>query len=638
MFYSKNLLCYYQMDHQTDPEGINVITTEAEVEPNQEQVETEANQLLEHVENQNSQLKSLVEQNQRRFEAEISQKLENLAKKLDSLASGEQRPQSILKRTDDAQTPYVTPPKSPTEKSFPTSPFRSRSSSRNISPEREKGLLPVLQNVIYSNKVLLKENKSKFPEALAGIKKHYYGPETIADRMKNDASVIANRIESKNDLKMQQKLASLVPHSMGVKRSDKGVEHFKFNALPDELVDLNLGETALKNILKTHQRITQAGEPVRHVIEALINRYNHRLTESQFQDILVSLCSGQFKDVIRNAFIGKSLNRAIASILKLYGNVKSKSQKISYFQDLKVDVKKLRSSLVKILEAAIEAYPSLGEYEIAEKAIERALCSLPAKIRDIVNEVCEELREENEDNPFIEKLDYYQFIEMVENHMSDLDQKSNVSAKTVKSITQSTELTKQTLEGLQTSQTQIVAALTTLNNKIETLGNSKPNNSYRKSARQGDFVQMFYKIGDPGYEEAAEELSKKGNIFQVINELNRFNHVNRNKNPELKLKTIHDPNHVVNYNFDENGRYIPDAPPIDYNVILKMGNRYVFTDRFLQRVSQRCLACASNQCGAGCNSCIYRDIDQVMFTICSYCRQGFHARCLANAPAPPIKN
>ena len=624
-------------DLENELQKLNSIDVTAVVEPQPpSRVQSPLKKRLKRVENEISAQRYSMENKLRQFEKEVSQKLDLLVQKLDNLQVDQKRPPSILTRKkEENTTPFHTPPKSPSN--VTSSPGLSGASSRNVSPERINGVLPLLQDVIYSNKVLLKEKKSKYNDAYSGIKRHFNGPDTLVERMKND--------DRRNDKKMDERMAALVPRSLGIKKSHRGVEHFEFNAIPENSRDFALGETALKNILKIHSRISKPGEDLRHVFDSLIDKYDGRLSASQFKDIVISICTGDFKNKIKNAFRGKSLNRAIKSILKLYGNVQTASEKESYFLDLRVDRKNLRPSLIKILEAAYEAYPNMDEYEVAEEAMKRAICSLPEKVKTALNEIRHELKDENAMNPEIEKLDYEQFMELVERHLHEHEVKSssNLQARTVKNVNKSSEDSSQVLSGLQQSQTQIVAALTTIQKKFEDLGKSASNPSSFKNVRnvtnedtKKNHRLNFFKLNDPNFDDALKQLAKHGSVQQVIKKEYQYNSKKRGK-PEYQLKTVSDVDKRIPYQFDETGRYIPNTPPIDYPVIVQNApNAYYFTDRFLERVSRQCIACGSFECGVNAKNCIYHDVDTVCFNVCKFCRQGMHVTCLASKEAPPL--
>ena len=631
-------------DIDIELQNLNKIETVADIEETPgspiktPRAHTPLKKRIKSVENEISSQRYYLEEKQRQFEREVSQKLDAVVRKLDNLQLEQKRPPSILSRKkEDVTTPFHTPPKSPSV--VPSSPGLSRASSRNLSPERVNGVLPLLQDVIYSNKVLLKEKKSKYNDAYSGIKRHFNGSDTLAERMKND--------DKRNDRRLDERMATLVPRSLGIKRSHRGVEQFEFKDIPESAKDPALGETALKTILKIHRGISKPGEDLRHVFESLIDKYDGRLTASQFKDVVTSICTGDFKNKIRNAFRGKSLDRAIKSILKMYGNVQTPSEKESYFLDLKVDRKNLRPSLIKILEAAYEAYPDMDEYGVAEEAMKRAICSLPEKVKIVLNEIRHELKDENASNPEIEKLDFEQFMDLVERHMHEHDVKTSSTSgiKAVRNVNKSSDDSGQVLSGLQQSQSQIVAALTTIQKRFEDLEKnaSKSSTTTRnvRSVTNDDNNKKgqrlnFYKLNDPNFDNALKELSKHGNVLQVIKKEYQYNAKKRGK-PDYHLKMVSDPNKRIPYQFDESGRYIPNSPPIDYPVIVQNSpNAYYFTDRFLERVSRHCIACGSAECGVGANNCIYNDVDTVVFNVCKFCRQGMHATCLASTQAAPL--
>ena len=392
-----------------------------------------------------AQLKHYVVKSNQLIRQELSQQrqemdtqYQNLCQKLDNLTTVQTKPKSILV-TKDEDDNFVTPPASPSL--APSSPCLSRASSRisrassRLSPEREQGILPVVQNLLVANKYMLKQQTEKFPEALSGIKRHVKGRETVANRLKKDAELIEAKITEtlRNDLKKE--IASLTPMIYGLD-DPESFQSFTFNAIPESEADFALGDTALKNMLRIHSTIKDEGDQLRHLIQDLIRKYEGRLSASQFKGIIISMCQGPFRDIIKHALRGNQLNEAINNVLRLYGNIESKEVKIGFYFNAKVDLKNPRTSLIRILEVTIEAFPNLGSYETTDKAIDQALISLPLNVQKAVLQVHNKLKERHKTNPKVPRLDYPQFIELVEQHLSKYDEKSgkNIQTKNVSEL------------------------------------------------------------------------------------------------------------------------------------------------------------------------------------------------------------
>ena len=403
------------------------------IEPPRERPSTPVRQRLKTFGKEAAQLKQYVT----KISQQMEQQHRDLCQKLDNLTTAQIKPKSILvAKCEDDQ--FVTPPATP---SFPpSSPCLSRASSSRLSrassrlsPEREQGILPVMQNLLVANKYLLKEKRDKYPEALSGIRRHINGRETVANRMQKDAELIEAKItetlkyELKNDLSSE--IASLIPLTYGLEEPDS-FQTFIFHAIPESEADFALEDSALKTMLKTHFRIENEGDQIRHLIQDLIQKYTGRLTASQFKNIVISMCKGSFRDLARNALKDEQLNRAISTLLRMYGNIKSENVKISIFFNSKVDHKNLKASLIRIWEAAMEAYPELNKFEIVNKAINQAIRFLPLHVQNAVLRVQNKLKERHEINPKVPLLDYHQFIDLVEQHLSKNDGKSGKGIQT----------------------------------------------------------------------------------------------------------------------------------------------------------------------------------------------------------------
>ena len=416
------------MDQNLENE-LNRINNIEVIEPVQERPSTPVRKRLKIFGREVAQLKQYVASN--------NQLLSQVCEKLDNLTTAQVKPKSILVTKDkgeEGDSKFTTPSETPSL--APSSPRLSRASSRlsqassRLSPEREQGILPIVQNLLVANKYMLKEQKEKYPEALSGLKRHVKGRETVANRLKKDAELIEERITET----LKSEIASLIPLNYGIK--PETFQSLTFLAIPEDQADFALADSVMKSMIKTHSKIKDEGAQIRHLIEDLIENYTGRLTATQFRNIVVNMCHGEFRDIIKNTFKGKQLNRAIAMILQLYGNIKSEEDNICFYLSTKVDFKNLKKSLLSILEATLEAFPDLNEFEIYDKAIEQALISLPTHVQRPILKVRNKLKERHRINPKIPLLDYHQFMDLVEKHMSNHDEKSgkNILTKDVSEL------------------------------------------------------------------------------------------------------------------------------------------------------------------------------------------------------------
>ena len=289
----------------------------------------------------------------------------------------------------------------------------SRMSSRAPSPGRENGMMPLIQNALYSTKVLLKQETDKYPGALEGMRKHMDGPNTVLNRMKADHD-FANQQARAN-------LAKFMPDFIGISSSSAyGINKFHFEAKPEHLADDDIAKKARIELRKEFSKVTKEGDNLRHVVEALINRYNHKLTAEQFQDVLVSTCAGPFKDTIESNFkANDNLNDTINHIVKMYGNVKTRDEKITTFNKMKVDHKNYSESLREIWNAALLCYPEKDMETTTELAIHKALSHLPPNVIKAVSKKRVVLDQVRELNPEVQPMDYDQFMTLVHSILTD---------------------------------------------------------------------------------------------------------------------------------------------------------------------------------------------------------------------------
>ena len=514
-----------------------------------------------------------------------------------------------------------------------TSGFPSRMGSRNVSPAREQGMLPLMQNMVYGQKVLLKKKEDKLPEALAGLRKYHEEPNAVYRRMKNDTQQVADQVKTE----VKSDMANMLKDSLGISSID-GIDHLTFYPIPEAEASETVATNARKDVQKECSKVSGSGENLRYLIEALVTRYNGKLSESQFKDAVISGCTGAFKDTIKNAFRKNDLNKAIKFIVKMYGNVQTPDEKITAFYRLKVDPKNYGASLRKIMEAALNCWPYEDENQITDRAIAQAFSHLPDYITKPISKIRIKIDSARKNNDEIEPLDYNQFMDLVQQYVKE----SEATKKIVKNVTAEAspkhdhEVTKN-LDTLQQVQGQLVAAVSALTDKVSGL---KPNLNQASFVRQPTVNDLSKKkgwrvkglqLGSQEFDQAARQMASQGTLEQVIHKGNLYNHQHRKKE-RLQLKTDSDPYKPVPYKWDSNGRYIPTNNPIDYSPILETApGRFVLSDKILRRVSEACLKCGEVACSSSNVNCVYANAPN-SWTYCDICRQGFHKResCLAS--------
>ena len=536
-----------------------------------------------------------------------------------------------------------------------SSQFHSRDSSREGSVDREKGILPLLQNMLYSQKLMLKKDEKRYPNAYNEIKKYVHGHDTIRERIKADESnllsVFSEFLDARDAIKEQEMFSHLnrmVAHSMGLS-SVEGIEKYTFDALPEHKGNETTADNASKNMLKEFSKINKEGETVRHLLQALISRYNKKLTAQQFIEVVVTCCSGKFKDLIRNAFKGRDLNKAIKHILLAYGNIETPAEKLTAFQRLRLDYKNLRSSLQSVLDAATDCFcDTYEEQAIVDKAIEHSLKNLPDHVKSKVNETRTTLAEAKRKNPNTELMDYRQFIRLVEKEMRSYDPKAiaqerknvrQIKANEAKSTTESQSQIAS--EQTKNFQTQMVAAVAALTDRIGSMQSSQQSQQAQYSntgAKPKQKPQLLH-MGSLDYNNGLRHLEQKGPLVDVANEQNNYNFANR-KREKLTLKSVADPYKPIPYKTDNNGRLIPSAPPIDFPPLIQFGlKNYRLSDKLLERISTNCHRCGHPACGQNSYTCLYSSPDSgLTFDICPECKQGFHRNCRMYKPLNPSKN
>ena len=283
------------------------------------------------------------------------------------------------------------------------SSFGSKASSRAPSPEFRNGMLPLFQDVVYGTKMLLKQKEEKFPEALQAVRKHIDGPESVYNRMKIDEE------RAKSDFKTS--LAEMLPHLMDLAPMDN-LDEYAFVALPENLGNDTYAREARRDLQRSF-KVSNDGPYIREVIFTVISRYNGKLTEKQFKDVVLGVCVGPYIDTISNVFRNNDLNKAIKYIVRLHGCLPSSVDKITNFTKLKVDQKNPTESMKKIMCAAVDCFNDETMETTTVKAIQQCLTHLPENVVRTVVQKMVAIEKARENNPRIQPLDFFAFMDLV---------------------------------------------------------------------------------------------------------------------------------------------------------------------------------------------------------------------------------
>ena len=142
----------------------------------------------------------------------------------------------------------------------------------------------------------------------------------------------------------------------------------------------------------------------------------------------------------------------------------------------------------------------------------------------------------------------------------------------------------------------------------------------------------FYGIGGPGFKDAASELSKRGPCYTVVQAINANNSEQRNKEP-LSIKKVANPDQILPYIYDENGKYIPQSTTrIIFSPFVRVTNgKLTLSDSFLRHINDFCPMCGESFCGMNAKKCVYAGITP-SFNMCNLCYRGMHesAQCRAS--------
>lgn len=285
----------------------------------------------------------------------------------------------------------------------------SAASSRPGSPEQlREGIYPVLKNIAYSNKVILKGDHEKYPEALHGLRNVISEKGGILKRIRNDLENTAAQAKAE--------ISQVMPCAMGLMPMQPR-KMYVFSVIPEQLKNVSLGAAVRKELMKEFPKISKSCSNLRFIIEAIHARYNGHLSASQIKDAIISMCLGEFRDNISECLGRMEINDGIKFIVSMYCELDSVSQKLAEFHKVRINMKDPILSLKRILQLAYECYPDYNMHQLTEVAISKALAHLPSKVVEAVSESRQRLNELKEFYPHIEPMDYSTFISVVEKNL-----------------------------------------------------------------------------------------------------------------------------------------------------------------------------------------------------------------------------
>ena len=251
-----------------------------------------------------------------------------------------------------------------------TSAFSSKFTSRPSSPtSQDGGLYPLARNLAYSTQVLLKRKEQKFPDAFNILKKVSPSKEAILDRVNHTSQMIVRQA--------RQEVASMIPEIMGINSLIENENDYEFTEKPEAQICEKIGALARKEIRKEFPSIKGPSENLQFLIHTTILRYNKKLTFSQVKNLFISIAEANFKKITAEAFNAGSVSQAFKFLLSMYGKLRSHSDRSTIFNKSKIDHRNPVSSLYKIFENCMAAYPGKSETEITQVALIHSLSQLP---------------------------------------------------------------------------------------------------------------------------------------------------------------------------------------------------------------------------------------------------------------------
>lgn len=286
-----------------------------------------------------------------------------------------------------------------------TSGQTSAASSRPGSPgQLTEGIYPLLKNIAYSNKVLLKGKHEKYSEALAELRKQIPYKDAILDRVKKDAKSTVYETTSEVS-KMLPLAMGLVPH--------KPRKSYVFTVVPEASKIVSLGAVVRKELRKEFSKVSDSCNTLRLIIGTIHSRYNGELSASQLKDAIISMCQGEFRDTISGYLDRMEINEAIDSIIQLYCDSMDISQKSAEFSKSRIDFRNPVKSLKQILELAFDCFPTCSLTEVTNIAMGQALAHLPSHVIEAVSDSKARLSELRAINPSVPQMSYPAFIDIV---------------------------------------------------------------------------------------------------------------------------------------------------------------------------------------------------------------------------------
>ena len=564
---------------------------------------------------------------------------------------------------DFSPTRRVSRPASRTGSSRPPSRFHSE---EDIG--RNMGTGAVTKVLAHGTQMVLKQKTHRYQEAADNLRK-CIEEASIEQRGRNDEKIIINQMQKEFDqkyeeqkMKMGDTLNLILNQTQGLV-TDFGTGHLRFygeiteaSAKTMEGISKNLKDQGLT-------KISAPGDSFRQLIETVLEGYgNYAITEKQFKQLIVGACINSFKDTIKFELGGKDINKAIQDVVKRYGNVKTPKEKMRDFDDARLDWRNVRESLSQLLKLAREAFQkTMTSEEVEEKTKDKVMTSIPKTVRQKVRNLLVDRENLRKHDSNIQPLDFHEFsqiiIEQMSQHNPNEIKEKKQQEKAVKAIQaqqKKEEEAKSHATGanavplgpappgllqtqLERNQTQIVAAIANMNERLNQMANnSTAPATATPAAKPQDPAPTIKKlfIGSPEFQAATQNFQKQGVPVESAANTKIMNNAKWRSRPSYQIKNVDDPNQRIPY-VTENGLYVPSSEPIRFHPYLKIkSGKEIISDEMLDRMRYQCYRCGEAFCGANARNCLYFTPTLSSWEMCLSCRQGFHATisCKANKP------
>ena len=285
----------------------------------------------------------------------------------------------------------------------------SRAPSRSNSPTRDKGTYPLLQNMAYASKVLLKDKRHRYDEAYDGIRRHITRKSEVYDRVKNDQQIVAANVKSE--------IVKLLPEMMGLSTNHEA-ENCYIETIEEHKKNDAIFSQARSHCYKEYpSKLTGPSRNLFYLVRTIIETYNNRLTPSQVKSLIVGTCSEDFKDLIHRFFENEAdINSALRTIISIYGKTPNANERISKLHALRIDPKNPIASLNAIFNQIALCYPEADTNSLADFAINYSLQQLPDSLVSAVTTKAQAMKRLKLQDPSAGSMTFPQFLEIVREH------------------------------------------------------------------------------------------------------------------------------------------------------------------------------------------------------------------------------